>query len=214
MEITRKGKFITDFYGGKAYLSGDEIVKNWLESQSDRLLHPRYRELKSAIGNESKLEDILSVFNTNGDGEPVIGNWMLFECSMTAAKLSGTWSKFMVSADQWENSIQFTPVHAVLKQNGKLIKEPQGVEVYTISLKKPPRSFFKAYQIIKAGATFKVTLGFPDDLCTSVEGKGQNKIFKPDPKQSKECIMTVMDKMGDVGLGAYRRRFGKFEWVS
>ncbi len=214
MEITRKGKFITDFYGGKAYLSGDEIVKNWLESQSDRLLHPRYRELKSAIGNETKLEDILSVFNTNGNGEPIIGNWMFFECSMTAAKLSGTWSKFTVSADQWENSVQFTPVHVTLKQNGKLIKEPHGVEVYTISLKREKRSFFKAYQVIKSGAMFECKISFPDDFCTTPEGKGKDKIFKPDPKRSKECVMMVMDKMGDIGLGAYRRRFGKFEWVS
>lgn len=94
MEIIKKAKFITDFYGGKPYLSGDKIVKNWLESQQDRLLHPRFRGLKEAMGNESKLEDILSVFNTDGKNEPIIGDWMLMECSRNAAKLANVWGKF------------------------------------------------------------------------------------------------------------------------
>ena len=55
MQIIKRAQFITDFYGGKPYLTGTEVVKNWLESQHDRLLNPKMKELKDALGNENKL---------------------------------------------------------------------------------------------------------------------------------------------------------------
>jgi len=211
MEITKKAKFVTDFYGGKGYLSGDVVVQNWLESQADRLLHPRFRDLKNALGNETKLEEILSVFNVDGNGRPVIGNWMLFECSRGAAKVAGIWTKFQVSYDVWQNSVQFTPSHVGL-MNGRKITKPDFVEVYTVSLK--DRSFFKAYQVIKRGAEFEFRISFPEDLCTKVEGRGKAKEILPDEEKSTACVEAVLDKMASVGLGAYRRRFGKFEYIA
>jgi hypothetical protein len=214
MKFERRGRLTTDLYGGKPYLSGDEIVKNWLVSQQDRLLQPRYKKLKDAIGNEKKLEEILSILNTNGEGHPIIGNWMLFRCSVNSQKIVGTWNKFQVSADQWKDNALFSPSFVGLN-NGKPIKSPQSVEVYTVSTKIEGkiRSFFKAYQVIEAGAEFDFTLEVSDDLCEKVEGKGANKIYEPDEKRTKMCAEAVLEKMQTVGLGAFRERFGKFEYV-
>lgn len=216
MELKKQSRFVTDVYGGKAYLSGNEVVKNWLESQQDRLLNPRFKELKDAVGNETKLEEILNVFNTNGKNEPIIGNWMLLECSMNAQKMADTWGKFKVSADTWKDSIQFSPIHIGLHRNGSLIAEPEAVESYTITVKRGKgkgNSFFKAYQLVKAGAEFEYMISFPNDLCTKTDGKGKDKIFVADEDKTLACVNAVLDKMCIIGLGAYRLRFGKFEYV-
>lgn len=217
MEITKKAKFTTDVYGGKGYLPGSEIVRNWLEGQGDKLLHPRMRELKNALGNEGKLEEILSVFNVNGGNEPVIGDWMLLECSLNAQRLASTWPKFQVSKDLWRDSIKFSPVHVNFyraDRRRKLISEPEFVECYTITTKVGGRtvSFFKAYQGIRIGAEIEFTVIFPEDLCTKVEGRGKDKQIVTDAERTVECVNAVLDKMCIIGLGAYRLRFGKFEY--
>jgi len=216
MKITKRGKFVQDFYGGKAFLPGDQLVRNWLESQTDRLLHPRFAQLKDALGNETKLEEILSVFNVNGDSEPIIGNWMLHECSLNAVKLAGTWTRYKVSFDTWKDSVQFSPLHIPLQNNGSTIAEADLVEVYSVTVKRGKtkgNSFFKAYQGIKAGAEFEFALEYPEDLCTKVEGSGKNKQIVPDTEKSTECVEAVLAKMATTGLGAYRLRFGSYEYV-
>jgi hypothetical protein len=212
MEITKKARFVTKYYGGAPYLPGDELVKTWLESQQDRLLNPRYRALKDALGNEKKLEEILSVFNTNGDQEPIVGNWMLKRCSMNAAKQAGTWSKYQVSQDYWRDSVRFSPEHCTLFRGKKIITEAESVDVYTVSLK-DGRSFFKAYQSISPEAIFRFTIVFPDDLCLKKEGRGKDAKMVADIKRTKSCVNDVLDKMSMIGVGAYRERFGKFEYV-
>lgn len=215
MEIKKRARFTTDFYGGKAYLPGDTLVKNWLESQHDRLLHPRFKELKDALGNEEELEKILSVFNTNGEGEPIIGSWMLKECSMDAAQRAGIWNKFKVSFDQWKDSIGFSPLHVGL-YNGGAVNTPHGVEVYTVTVKRGPnkgRSFFKSYQYVNAGTEFEFTLTVADDLCVRTEGRGQDKIFHADEERVALVAETVLNKMCTVGIGAYRLRFGNFQYI-
>ncbi len=214
MEITKKARFIQDFYGGKGYLTGDEIVARWLISQQDRLLNPRHKALKDAVGNEKKLEEILGVLNTDKDGCPIVGNWMLYRCSLNAQKLAGTWNKYKVSADLWKDSIKFKPTHINLF-NGNKITGPEGVETYSVTTRidGKPRSFFKSYQYVKAGAEFEFTIHFPDDLCEKVEGKGKDKIFVPDLEKTEKCVNAILDKMKIRGLGAFPERFGEFEYI-
>lgn len=215
MEFPRKGRFIVDFYGGKGYLPGDKLVKNWLASQTDRLLAPQYKKLKDAIDNEKKLEEILSVLNVNNAGQPGIGDWMLYRCSVNAQKIAGTWNKYGVSADAWKDGVNFSPPFVTLKKGKVTIKTPEHVAVYTVTTKidGKVRSFFKAYQVIRAGAEFEFTLDVADDLCEKVEGKGANKIYTPDVEKTKVCAEAVLNKMQTVGLGAFRERFGKFEYI-
>jgi hypothetical protein len=214
MEFPRKARATTDIYGGKGYLTGDVLVRNWLKSQADRLLAPQFKKLMDAIENEKKLEEILSVFNTDDKGYPIIGDWMLYRCSINAQKIAGTWGKFGVSADAWKDGVTFSPSF-VYMNNGKQIKAPESVEVYTVTTKidGKVRSFFKAYQVIRAGAEFKFTLNVADDLCEKVEGKGSDKIYAADVKKTETCAEAVLDKMQTVGIGAFRERFGKFEYI-
>lgn len=213
MEVIKKAEFITDFYGGKPYLPGTEVVKGWLESQQDRLLNPKMKELKDALTNEVELEKILSVFNMNGNNEPIIGDWMFKECGINAAKLANTWTRHEVSADIWRENVFFSPNQVFTYRDGQVITEPEGVESYTVTIKRPKRSFFKAYQLIKQQATFEFTCEFPEDLCTKVKGQGKDKQILPDTEKSLECVNAVLDKMCLVGLGAYRLRFGKFKYL-
>lgn len=222
MEITKELKFTTRCYGGKSFLPEDKVVLNWLKAQQDRLLHSRFKALKDAIGNDEKLGELLSVFNTDEEDRPIIGDWMLLECSINAQKMAGTWSKFQVSADKWVSSVNFTPMKCNF-YNGKIIEGPDGVEVYGCKPRDRKTPFFTAYQYLNAGAKMKMTINFPDDLCEKPADKkddkdgkkdGKDVISNPDPEMSEACVNTVLDKMQRVGLGAFRRRFGKFEWVS
>jgi len=211
LEIKKKGKFKTRFYGGQGYLSGDDRVKNWLENQQDKLLNPRYRELKRAASNEAELEKILSVFNVDSNGYPCIGNWMLLECSKTAQKLANTWGKYQVSGDRWKDSVIFSP-DLVNLNNGQIVQNADGVDVYNV-VPKGKTGFFKAYQHIEIGAEFEFSLFLPEDLCEKVEGRGKDKLFVADAVKSLACANEVLEKMQIIGLGAYRLRFGKFEYI-
>jgi len=211
MDLTKRARFTTDCYGGKPYLTGDQVVKNWLESQKDNLLHSRFQPIKKALTNDKKMEQILSVLNVDGDNCPGIGNWMFFECSINAVKVAGTWANFTVSKEIWINSVIFSPVISNF-YNGRKITSPEFVEIYPVSPRgKTP--FFKAYQGIRAGAEFEFTISFPEDLCSKIEGKGKDKVISADTEKTLECVNTVLDKMCKVGLGAFRRRFGKFEYI-
>ena len=215
MEISRTGKFKVPYFGGLPYLSGDKIVRLWLKAQGNKLLHPRYKELVAAIDNEEALEKMLKVFNVDEHGYPVIPTHQLFECSRNAARLAGIWYKYKVSNEGWSTSILLEPINCSLT-NGKLIKAPDGVDVRTVTTKvnRKTVSFFTAYQYINAGATFDMKLSFPEDLVTKVtKVKNADTIYEPDPEKSQECANMVLDKMGSVGLGAFRSRYGKFAWV-
>lgn len=212
MEAHVIAKLVADYYGGKGYLAGNEQIKRWLAAQINRLKNPKLRELEEALENDKKLEEILSVHNTDENGYPIIGEWMLFECSRNAAKLANTWGKFVVSADDWKNSVRFSPMYVNLFNGNGIIKEAEGLEGYAITTKVNGKrvSFFKSYQLIKAGAKFEFDLSFPEDLCTKIVKEDGRKEIVPDIERSQECVATVVQKMGAIGLGAYRVRFGKF----
>jgi hypothetical protein len=210
MEITKKARFVTKFYGGRPYCQGEEIVEQWLADQTDKLAHPRYAELNKAIKSPDKLERILSVFNVNDDGHPIIGNWMLLRCSINAQKLSGTWKKYKVSADRWRSMVQFTPPFCPLV-NGSRLVQPDGVDVYTVTT--PKNSFFTAYQLVNSGTKFKFTIHVPDDLCEiAVKDADGNVTTEADEEQTLACVTDILDKMQIIGLGAFRERYGKFEY--
>jgi hypothetical protein len=180
-------------------------------------MHPQLKAVKVALENEDTLAEILKVFNQNGEGYPIIGSWMLFECSRNAAKRANTWTGFGVSADAWKDLISFSPNHITLNNGKGIIKEAEDVVSYPITTKskggKPGSSFFVAYQTIKAGAKFKFAISYSEDLCTKIEGRGQDKQIVPDPEKSTQCVEAVLDKMQTRGLGAYSVRFGKFEYI-
>ena len=217
MELTRRAQFVTPYFGSTGFLEGDEIVKGWLDSRHDVLEHPQYLPVKKAMESDKELAKMLKIFNTDDEGRPIIGNWMLFRCSVNAAKLAGTWYHYKVSKEKWANSIQFSPMFTNLSRDGVILTEADGIKVFPTK-----GSFFTAYQFIEAGTTFDFTLSAADDLklvAEKIEEEDHNgkKIkrteYIPDFEGMAECVNSVLDKMQIVGVGAFRERFGKFIYI-
>ena len=200
MEIKKKAQFITDFYGGSPSIGEEGILKYWIETRQDKAL------LSFADQNQKKgetaidmLSNILSVFHRDKDGNPILGNWMLRRCLVITGLsiFNAMKDRSHPKKDIIPMAVQIIePVHINI-HNGKLVKQPDGVKTYTISKKEggKTRSFFKAYELIKAGTTFESTMYFDDEL------------------MNEEQINMLLSKAGSVGVGAFRERFGKFEWV-
>jgi len=196
MEITKTGKFITDFYGSAPALGASGILSKWVEDkQSAWLLSWADKVKKRGQDAIGALEEILSVFHRDSDGNPILGNWMLRRCLVTTGE-----AIFNALKDKTHPKKAIIPMAVKLVEpfqihinNGKLVKEPNGVKTYTVTTK--GRSFFKAYEYIEAGTAFDATIYFDETL------------------MSEENINQLLDKCGSVGVGAFRERFGKFVWV-
>ena len=196
MEIEKTARFITDFYGSAPAVGAEGIIKKWIDDKQTKWLASWAEQIaKKGQDALSVLEEILSVFHRNGSDEPILGNWMLRKCMIVTGQT-------IFNAQKDKNhpkrgiipmAIQLIePLH-IQMYNGDLKKKPDGVKTYTVTVK--GRSFFKAYEFIKSGATFKAKIYFDDEIL------------------SEEHINMVLDKCGSVGVGAFRERFGKFEWV-
>jgi len=196
MDITKKARFVTDFYGSAPAVGAEGILQKWIDDkQNDWLLSWADKIKKKGQTAINALEDILSVFHRNGSKEPILGNWMLRKCLTVTGEAIFNAQKDRTHPKKAVIPMAVTlvePIHINL-YNGDLIKEPHAVKTYTVTTKK--NSFFKAYEVINAGSTFEAKMYFDDELL------------------SEEHINMILDKAGLVGVGAFRERFGKFEWV-
>ena len=197
MEITKKAKFITDYYGSAPAVGAEGILQRWIEDkQNEWLLSWADKVKRKGQTAMDALEEILSVFHRDSDSHPIVGGWMLRRClvvtgqTMFNAKNDHTHPKKAVIPMAVTN---VAPVH-INVVNGKRIESPHGVKTYTVTVK--GRSFFKAYEYIKAGTTFEATMFFDTDLI------------------SEEHVNAMLAKCGTFGVGAFRERFGKFEWMN
>jgi len=196
MEITKKAKFVTDFYGSAPAIGAEGILQKWIEDkQNDWLLSWADKIKKKGQTAIDALEQILSVFHRNGGTEPILGNWMLRKCLIVTGQAMFNAQKDKTHPKKVVIPMAITlvePIHMNL-YNGDLVKNPHGVKTYTVTVGN--RSFFKAYEVINAGTTFETTMHFDNDLL------------------SDEHIEMILSKCGMIGVGAYRERFGKFLWV-
>ncbi len=198
MEVTKKGKFITANCGTQPAVGSQGILERWVQDKQDDALMSFGEQIKKKGENSmDALQKILSVFHRDLDGNPIIGNWMLQRCLIVTAQALFNAMRDKSHPKKAVIPMAITliePINITMQNNGKLIKEPDGVRTHTVSLING-RSFFKAYEYINAGATFETTIHFDDELF------------------SEDNIKTVLDKCGSIGLGAYRARFGKFVWI-
>lgn len=196
MEIKKTARFITDFYGSAPALGAEGIIKLWIENKQMKWLASWAEQIaKKGQTAMNVLEEILSVFHRNGNDEPILGNWMLRKCLIVTGQTIFNAQKDKTHPKKGiiPMAVQLVePIHITLK-NGNLIKKPDGVKTYTVTVK--GRSFFKAYEFIKAGSTFETTMYFDDEIL------------------EEEHINLILEKCGSIGVGAFRERFGHFEWV-
>lgn len=196
MEIKRKAKFRTAFLGGLPALGADKVLAGWVEKNQDKAFLSKLDSItKKGQTALDALQEVLSIMHRDSKGYPVFEGYMLRRCLLNTGKMlfNAMKDKTHPKKTALENGILDVSPLMVSLYNGKLITKPDGVMTTTISTK--GKSFFKAYEFVNPETTFEVTMYFDDDLLS--EGN----------------INKLLDKAGLVGLGAWRERFGKFEWL-
>ncbi len=198
MEIEKTGKFITNFYGGAAGKGAQAVLEKYIKDQIDKDLLSFVDQIKKK-GQDAPdiLLDILHVFNRNGPGSPVLGNWMLKKCLTETGQT--IFNAMKDKTHPKRNIIPaaislIQPIYIPLSRNGEVIEKPEGVDTYTVTTRK--RSFFIAYEAIREGALF-----------------GPVKIYFAEDLLSEEHMNAILEACGFFGVGAFRERFGKFVWV-
>lgn len=187
----------TDIYGSTPAVGNFQTCMKWV---NDTLLKDllSFGDQVKKKGEEAvtALERILSVFHRDPKNNPIIGNWMFKRCMVLTGKaiFNAVKNKDHPKQKIIENAIIYVePMPNINLHNGKLIIKPDGIKTYTVSLANG-RSFFKAYEFIKAGATCKLKVGFDDNMI------------------SEEHADQILETCGRFGVGAFRERFGKFEF--
>lgn len=200
MEITKNARFIVPFYGSapaKGYLG---VLQGYVTDKIDKtLLTFAQQNLKKGQEIDTFIEDILSVFHRDDEGCPFIGNWMLRRCFIETGRaiFNAAKNKNHPKKDLIPMAVQRVEAFKINVFNGQKIEKADGVAPYAVTIREAgkPRSFFKAYEWIKEGATFSFTAYFDDDMI------------------SPEIAEFWLDKACMQGVGAFRERFGKFEYV-
>uniref|UniRef100_A0A6M3JLL4 Uncharacterized protein n=1 Tax=viral metagenome TaxID=1070528 RepID=A0A6M3JLL4_9ZZZZ len=198
MEIKKTARFLTDFYGSSPAVGAEGILKGWIDDKQTEWLSS-WAEKVAKKGQDAMnvLTEILSIFHRDDKGRPVLGNWMLRRCLVVTGQtiFNAMKDKTHPKRDILPMAVQLVEPISINIMNGKIMDRPDGIKTYTVSITKPQRSFFKAYEFIKAGTTFETKMYFDDELLT------------------EEHINHLLSKAGSVGVGAFRERFGKFEWI-
>lgn len=198
MEIVKKGKFITDFYGSASAIGENAILQKWIDNkQTEWLASWTEKAAKKGENALQVLQDILSIFHRIENEVPIIGNWMFRRCLIVTGETIFNAIKDKTHPKRTLIPLGITlvePISIQLFRNGKLIKKPDDVKTYTVTTKKA--SFFKAYEVIKAGAEFEVTVYADDEIL------------------KEEHINLLLNKAGSIGVGAFRERYGKFVFTN
>jgi hypothetical protein len=199
MEVTKKCRFITPFYGSAPAAGALATALNWIDDKiTDGLLAWADKIKKKGEKAEDTLLRILSQFHRDENGFPVIGNWMIKRCLTNTGQciFNAQKDKSHPKQDVIKHAIlPVVPMPYVSIYNGKLIEVPTGIETYTVTTQKPKRSFFAAYEYVPKNTTFEFTASFDDNLI------------------SEKHALKIIEVAGRFGLGAFRERFGKFEYI-
>lgn len=187
----------TAFMGSTPALGATAILQHWINTRSNAaLLTWAQANIKKGQTITNAVEQILSICHRDNNGYPVLGNWMFKRCLFNTAAMvfNAAKNKSHPKRDVVNNAIMFIePGYMNFVRKGKVLKEPDSVETYTVSTKM--KSFFKAYEAIQAGVQFKCTIEYDEDMLSPAHFK------------------YLISKAGLVGIGAYRERYGKFKVV-
>lgn len=196
MDFTKTHELTTKFYGTSPAKGYVNILQKYIEGKiDDDLLTFAEKNKKKNQNIDSMVTDILSVFHRNGDDKPILGGWMLRKCLLNTgnAVFNAQKNKDHPKKDLIPVAITLIePTHIFLSRDGKIVESPDGVDTYAVSAKK---SFFKAYEYINPGARFTATYYFDEDVI------------------SMEMAEFWLSKAGQMGIGAFRERFGKFKII-
>jgi len=193
-------KFYEDFLGGQSAVGFLQTFLNWQTEVHQKAFMSRAdREKKKGETVEESAERILSICNRDDAGNPCIGWWQVKRCLMETWPLIFNAQKNKDDPKRDLIRPTFTRIEPrfILLNNGKQITKPDKVLTFavTVKVKGEVRSFFKAYEAINAGATCNMVLSYDSDYLTS------------------DNLEKLLIKMQAQKLGAFRERFGGFEFV-
>ena len=155
---------------------------NKMKEGYDMVIVSRY-----AKGAKSEDDDMVTGF----------GNWMFRKCLMVTGCtiFNALKNKSHPKKSIIPMAIQLVEPRLCLlhRPDGSIIERPDSVRTFTVTAKS---SFFKAYEYIKAGTRFEITIFVDDELI------------------AEEHVKTLLSKAGSIGVGAFRERFGKFVFES
>jgi len=226
MEITKKAKFITDFYGGAPALGDQNVLQKYIETRIDKGLLSFADQIKKKSDTaESIVAEILSIFHRDDKGNPIIGNWMLKKCliktgqSIFNAMKDRTHPKRDIIANA---IIEVEPIPYINlydgneKGNGRPPFHNRGEKIFEI---KDIKDIDLKEKIIQPSGvrTYTVTVG-KRSFFKAYEWIPKGSTFEfmtifDDSLLSEKHMGMILEKAGRFGVGAFRERFGKFEIV-
>lgn len=204
IEMKRRGQFVTRVYGS-APAEGNQAV--FEDFQRNKIYDAVYSYARAKLKKNEKIDmksmQILKIFHREVKGQPVLGSWAIRRALLNTAGIIFNSKVNECHPLQKHIGIVIGPVTPYLipfTRGKRLITKPDGVDTHTTSTKEgnKTKSFFTAYEYVEPGAVFELTLRFDN-------GKGG----KIQPKAVEE----LLEYLPMIGFGAYRERFGKFEWI-
>jgi len=161
------GTYVTEVKGTAPAVGYTALLSRYVEDRIDEsLLTWAQQRIKKNQSMEAFLEEILSVFHRNADGELCIGSWMIREC------MKQTGSAFFNAKKNTKHPNKTLMPHLIgpiepnlipLMLKKKPIKDLQkaGGYVHTVAMTTSQggkrTSFFKAYESLPTGVTFTCT---------------------------------------------------------
>lgn len=194
MEIKKHCKFRRDFAGTQPAIGAEMVVANWITGNENALLSFADQIKKKGETAQDAFANILKIHHRNGDGSPYLGGWMIKRCLICTgqgifnAKKDPTHPKKDIIAKAIQ---EVTPVEIFLYRNGNKITKHDYVKTFTTTVR--GRSFFSAYEFIRAGAEFDCNIIIDDELLEDWH------------------IDKILSKCGDFGAGGFRERYGQFD---
>ena len=200
MEITKKCRFITPFYGTQPASGHLNTVLNWIDDKiTEGILSWADQQKKKGEKADEFLVKILSKNWRDENDYPVIGAHQV-RCMLIAvgkAIFNAKKNKNHPKQDIIPHSIlPVIPMPFISIYNGDIVKTPAGIDTRAVSIRSPRKSFFAAYEWVPAGTTFEFTASFDTNLI------------------SEENAEEIIKYAGRFGLGGFREQFGKFEYIN
>lgn len=205
VEITKEFKTTTKILGTNPCIGMKDTFEGYVKDNINKAALSFFQQdIKKGEEIEETIMRVLSTFHRDENGFPIMGGWMVKKCLVNTATyiFNASKNKTHPKRELVQNVAigEVSPINISL-YNGKVIKNHTGIDTYAVTIRDQstgkPRSFFKAYEYIEAGITGEVCMQFDEDLFNG-----------------EDNINFLLDKCGTTGIGAFRQRFGKFQWVN
>jgi len=212
-KLHKKAAFVVPFLGTQPYLKGIDFWKNFITDRITAAIISEKERKKEQADPDEAYKKALSVFNYYGiDGKnpsiqeatskhltvqvPIIGGWMLRACAVNSAYLLGLTQKGNnLPGRAAVECIRCEPYAVFMYRKGKVIEKLDRLDLNTFKPRGGKTGIIKIREAIGPPAEFEFDLIY-----------NENTI-------SDQHIEEILYQMQFTALGAFRERFGKFQYI-